>query len=56
MLIPFRYEGLPIYMDDTEGLFTFGGGDTFQGFKGYIGQASIYRNRFVEHSQVFLDL
>ena len=48
----YRHPGAPVYMDDTEGLFSFGGGENFNSFRGYIGQATIYRNTIVHHSNV----
>ncbi|KAK3609354.1 hypothetical protein CHS0354_036594, partial [Potamilus streckersoni] len=41
-----------IYLDDTEGLFTFGGAESTPSFRGYIGQATFYRNKYLEHHQI----
>ena len=41
-----------VIMDDTTGLFVFGGTESTSGFRGYIGQATYYRNKAVEHTKV----
>ncbi|KAJ8316168.1 hypothetical protein KUTeg_006182 [Tegillarca granosa] len=41
-----------VYLDDTTGLFTFGGFEYTSGFKGYIGQATIYRNKALYHDAI----
>ena len=41
-----------IYMDDTDGLFVFGGTETTTSFKGYIGQATFYRGHAIEPTKV----
>jgi len=41
-----------VYMDDTEGVFVFGGLDTTPSFRGYIGQATYYRNRALDSDKV----
>ncbi|XP_053372866.1 protein sel-1 homolog 3-like [Mercenaria mercenaria] len=44
----YRHPGEPILYDDAKDLFTFGGSEYMQSFKGYIGQATIYRNKIIE--------
>ncbi|OWF53033.1 protein sel-1 homolog 3-like [Mizuhopecten yessoensis] len=40
------------YLDDTEGLFVFGAFDATPSFKGYIGQATYYRNRLLQPHEI----
>ncbi|XP_033729208.1 protein sel-1 homolog 3-like, partial [Pecten maximus] len=40
------------FMDDTEGLFVFGAFDSTPSFKGYIGQATFYRNRLLRSEEI----
>ncbi|XP_060064051.1 protein sel-1 homolog 3-like [Ylistrum balloti] len=40
------------YMDDTEGLFVLGAFDSIPSFKGYIGQATFYRNRLRQPEEI----
>ena len=39
-------------MDDTEGLFVFGGTEATHSFKGYIGQATFFRGRVIDPTRV----
>ncbi|KAK3106808.1 hypothetical protein FSP39_000229 [Pinctada imbricata] len=41
-----------VYLDDTEGLFVMGGAEQTNGFRGYIGQATYYRNKLVDPKQI----
>ena len=44
-----------IYLDDTEGVFAFGGNDDIiPSFKGYIGRAIVYRVKVVSPEQVLV--
>jgi hypothetical protein len=51
-----RHAGEPTFYDDAKDLVTFGGSEYMASFRGYIGQATIYRNKIVNPDKVCLFL
>jgi len=48
----FRHPSGPVFYDDTQGLHVFGGSEFRTSFRGYIGQATLYRNVALDARQV----
>ena len=42
----------PVYYDATMSLTIVGGSEIAASFKGYVGEAKIYRNRLMSYSEV----